>query len=119
MTPVLVSFGCIATVNAEMVEKPEEQARGLSNRASLSEDEGMLFWFGVRGDHAFYMRNTLIPLDLLFIDFNRVVGVMTLQPLDLTPHRIGRPSSCVLEVNGGWAARHNVTEGAPCAIVLR
>jgi uncharacterized protein len=118
-TPCLVTFGPAAEVRAELVEKPEEQAKGLSGRDSLPEDEGMLFWFGSRALHSFYMRNTKIPLDLLFLDFNRVVGILTMNPLDLTPVRIDRPSSCALEVNAGWAARHGVILGAPCAILLQ
>jgi uncharacterized protein len=110
MTPGLVSSAKWA-VNVEILEGLEEQSRGLSNRPSLPESSGALFWFGARKDHGFYMRQTLISLDLLFIDFNRVVGILTLQPMDLTVHRIGRPSSSVLEVNGGFAQRHGVAVG--------
>jgi uncharacterized protein len=112
------SQGPVVSVGVRIVEKPEEQAKGLSGLSSLPEDEGMLFWFGIRGNHGFYMRNTLIPLDCLFLDFNRVVGILTLEPGDLTVHRIGRLSSSVLEVNGGWAARHGVIVGDRVQIAL-
>jgi uncharacterized protein len=111
MTPGIVDIPGKVQVSVAIVETPEEQSRGLSRRASLPESEGMIFWFGRRADHGFYMRQTLIPLDLLFVDFNRVVGILTLQPMDLTVHRIGRPSSSVLEVNGGFAVRHGVQIG--------
>lgn len=110
--------GPVVSVGVRIVDKPEEQAKGLSGIPSLPEDEGMLFWFGVRGDHGFYMRNTRIPLDCLFIDFNRVVGILTLQPYDIEVHKVGRLSSAVLEVNGGWAERHGVVPGDRVQIAL-
>lgn len=118
MTPGLVSFGTKGTVHVAIVEKPEEQAKGLSGKMSLPPDEGMLFWFGTRGDWAFVMKNTLIPLDILFLDFGQVVGIITLQPNDLVPHRIGRLSSSVLETNAGWSARHGVVVGDRVSISL-
>lgn len=118
MTPGLVSFGTKGTVRVEIVEKPEEQAKGLSGKMILPPDEGMLFWFGTRSDWAFVMKNTLIPLDILFLDFGQVVGIITLQPNDLVPHRIGRLSSSVLETNAGWSARHGVVVGDRVSISL-
>jgi uncharacterized protein len=112
------SKGPVVSVMVRIVEKPEEQARGLSGIAKLPEDEGMLFWFGVRGNHGFYMRNVQIPLDCLFLDFNRVVGILTLAPQDLTVHKVGRLSSAVLEVNGGWAERKGVLPGDRVQIAL-
>jgi len=107
-----------ARVKVEIVEKPEDQARGLMDRTSLPEDEGMLFWIGVRHDHGFWAKRTLISLDLVFIDFDRVAGVLTMPPLDQRSYHLGRPSHHVLEVNGGWAARHGVKVGDRVQISL-
>ena len=120
MTPGTVRFESNpeASVRVDIAEKPEEQRRGLMDRTELPEDVGMLFWLGTREDHAFWMKRTKIPLDLVFIDRDRVVGVLTLEPLDERLHRIGRPSTTVLEVNGGWAGRHGVGVGTKVTISL-
>jgi hypothetical protein len=128
MTPGRVTFpekttivgDRVLTLGVEVViaERPEEQAKGLSGLTGLAENSGMVFWFGVRANHAFYMKNTRIPLDILFIDYSRVVGILTLQPMDLRPFACGRLSSAALEVNGGWAARHGVAVGDSAQISL-
>lgn len=117
MTPGTIRFPS-AVVRVAIVDKPDEMARGLMDRTSLPEDEGMLFWMGRREDHAFWMKRTRIPLDLIFIDIDRVVGVLTLEPLDERRQRSGRLSTNVLEVNGGWATRHGVAVGDRVTISL-
>jgi uncharacterized protein len=112
MTPGIVQFANGAAVRVEIVETPEEMARGLMGRTSLPWDEGMLFWFGARSDHAFWMRNTGIPLDLIFVAGNHVVGVITLYPFDENLRSVGRQSDFVIETNGGWATKNGVCAGA-------
>ena len=115
----LVRFANGATVRVAVVSEPAEMAQGLMDRTSLPEDEGMLFWMGRRNDHAFWMKQTRIPLDLIFIDIDRmVVGVLTLEPFDERLHRVGRLSALVLETNGGWAGRHGVVIGEEMTISL-
>jgi uncharacterized protein len=118
MIPGLVLFPGKALVHVAIVDRPEEQAKGLSGRTELDETDGMLFWFGTRRDHGFWMKRTLIPLDVLFLDFDRVVGMTTLQPLDERVYKCGALSSAVLEVNAGWAARHEVRLGDSVQIRL-
>ena len=130
MTPGLVRFtqagngplsSCAQvgpTVRVEILETPEEQQRGLMDRVSLAEDCGALFWFLDRRDRLFWMRRTRLVLDLIFIDREHVVGILTLQPFDETPKGVGRPSTSVLEVNGGFAARHGVTVGQRVTVSL-
>jgi uncharacterized membrane protein (UPF0127 family) len=118
VTPGTVTFANGATAKVVIAEKPEDMARGLMDRTSLPEDEGMIFWLQERRDHAFWMKRTKIALDLVFIDRDTVVGVLTLQPLDENRHRCGRPSTTVLEVNGGWCQRHGVSVGEKVQITL-
>jgi uncharacterized membrane protein (UPF0127 family) len=123
VTPGLVRFtkGCVQqgpTVRVEIATEPEEMARGLMGRTSLAEDSGMIFWMGRRDTHLFWMRHTKIPLDLIFADRDLVVGVLTLEPMDERRQGVGRPSTTVLEVNGGWAVRHGVTVGQKMTIFL-
>jgi uncharacterized membrane protein (UPF0127 family) len=99
-------------VTVEVARSDPERSRGLMFRSALAPDAGMLFVFEETGDHAFWMKNTLIPLDMIFIgDDGRVSGVVArATPGSLEP-RSGGPSRFVLEVNGGWAEAHGVAAG--------
>jgi uncharacterized membrane protein (UPF0127 family) len=101
-------------VAVEVVRTDEARARGLMFRSALAADAGMLFVFEESGEHAFWMKNTLIPLDMIFIDDDgRVSGVVArATPGSLEPRSGGR-SRFVLEVNGGWAEAHGVAAGDP------
>jgi uncharacterized membrane protein (UPF0127 family) len=101
------------TVAVEVVRTEAERARGLMFRSTLAADAGMLFVFDEVGDHPFWMKNTFIPLDMIFIDEDgRVTGVVArATPGSLEPRSAGR-SRFVLEVNGGWAEAHGVGAGA-------
>jgi len=74
---------------------------------------GMLFVFDDVSDHSFWMKNTIIPLDMLFIGADQVVvGVhANATPLSLVPISVGRPSKWVLEVAGGYAGRAGIGPG--------
>lgn len=82
-------------------------------RTHLAQDRGMLFDLRAREDHKFWMHNTCIPLDLLFIDFDGlIVGIVENAPtLNDASRSVGCPSRWVLEVNAGWARRHGVRAG--------
>ena len=103
-------------VAVELARSDEEHERGLMYRRELAEDAGMLFLFPEAAPRTFWMKNTLIPLDLLFIDDAGVVAgiVRQAEPLTLTPRTPGPQVEArfVLEVRGGWAARHGVEPGA-------
>jgi uncharacterized membrane protein (UPF0127 family) len=104
------------TVTVEVARTDAEHERGLMYRQDLAEDAGMLFVFPESAPRAFWMKNTLVPLDMLFIDEAGVVAglVRDAEPLTLTPRGPGPGISAryVLEVRGGWAARHGVGPGA-------
>jgi uncharacterized membrane protein (UPF0127 family) len=101
------------SVQLEVANTPADRERGLMYRRSLPENGGMLFIFPEETDLSFWMKNTLIPLDMLFIARDgRIVGIHPdAVPLSLAPISVGAPSAYVLEVNGGWAARHGVRAG--------
>ena len=102
-----------ARVQVELARTPAEQERGLMYRTSMATDQGMLFLFPDDTDRAFWMKNTLIPLDMIFIDSDgRVAGIRErTTPLSETPISVGKPSKWVLEVNGGWSRAHGVAAG--------
>jgi uncharacterized membrane protein (UPF0127 family) len=101
------------TFRLELALTPQEQERGLMFRKSLDADAGMLFVSKFEGPHVFWMKNTLIPLDMIFIDDSgRIVGIVErAEPLTLVNRDVGVPSRYVLEVNGGWAEAHGVGAG--------
>jgi uncharacterized membrane protein (UPF0127 family) len=101
-------------VAVEVARTEAEQQRGLMFRQELAEDAGMLFIFPGSARRAFWMKNTLIPLDMLFVDEAGVVAgiVRQAEPLTLEPRDPGVPCRFVLEVRGGWADRHGVEPGA-------
>jgi hypothetical protein len=101
------------SVSVEVAEKNEHRLRGLMYRTALADSEGMLFVFERRRVHQFWMRNTCLPLDMLFIDRDGlIVGIEENVPtLNDRSYRVPCPSLYVLEVNAGWTRRHGVTAG--------
>jgi uncharacterized membrane protein (UPF0127 family) len=101
------------SVVAELVASQHDTMKGLMYRRSLGADAGMLFDLGVREDHKFWMHNTCIPLDLIYIDFDGlVVGIVESAPtLNDESRGVGCVSRWVLEVNAGWSRRHGVKAG--------
>jgi hypothetical protein len=99
-------------VSVEIARTDAERAKGLMHRRALAPDAGMLFLFDETAEHPFWMKNTRIPLDMIFIgEDGRVVGIVARAvPGDLSPRSAG-PSRYVLEVNGGWAEAHGVAPG--------
>jgi len=103
-----------ATVTVEIATTPSEIAHGLMFRDQLPYDAGMLFVMGKDAVWSFWMQNTYIPLDMIFITRDLTVAgvVANAQPCTETLRSIHTPSSYVLEVNGGWAAAHQIAAGA-------
>jgi len=106
-------------VQVEVVSTPVARAQGLMYRRQLAPDAGMLFVFPADGVQHFWMKNTLIPLDMLFIDRDhRVVGIVAnAVPLSTQPVGPDKPCRYVLEVNGGFAAQHGVAEGSAVELI--
>jgi uncharacterized membrane protein (UPF0127 family) len=103
---VVTAAGARLPVTVELARSDEERTRGLMHRRELAPEAGMLFFFSESEERAFWMKNTLIPLDMLFIDDGgRLVGLVErAEPLTTSPRDPGVPSRYVLEVNGGWRA---------------
>ncbi|GGG07154.1 hypothetical protein GCM10011344_04580 [Dokdonia pacifica] len=93
----------IKTIAVEFAEDDYERETGLMHRSSMKPLQGMLFIQDVERIQNFYMKNTLIPLDLIFIDSNKKVVSFAenAKPLDLTSLSSQVPAKYVLEINGG------------------
>lgn len=108
------AFGGAHRLAVEIADTSPLRTRGLMWRTELPEGTGMLFIFPAEVVQSFWMRNTLIPLDMVFIDRRlRVVGVVQwAEPRTLTSRTVGKPSLYVLEVPGGWTSRNGVRAGS-------
>jgi hypothetical protein len=96
----------------EVAQTPEERSRGLMGRKHLGKDEGMFFTFETEDYHGFWMKDTLIPLSIAFIDKEgRIVWITDMKPLTLDSHVPPRPALYVLEMNKGWFSSHGVRAG--------
>ncbi len=105
-------------VDVEIVKTEHDIEKGLMYRRSMAEDAGMLFKLDSRREHTFWMHNTCIPLDMLFVDEDgTIVGIVEgAAPLTDTVRSVGCPSRYVLEVNGGWTRKHGVRAGQKMTI---
>lgn len=100
-------------VTAELARKPVELATGMMFRKEMREDDGMLFALPFPQQASFYMRNTLVPLTIAYVDpAGRILELHDLNPLDETPvYSRAANIFYVLEMNQGWFARHGVVPG--------
>jgi len=100
-------------IKAEVARTAEEFERGLMYRTSLAENAGMLFLFDQSRDVSFWMKNTLISLDVLFIRDDGIITKIAARTKtnDLTPIPSEGPVASVLEIKGGEAERLGIKVG--------
>jgi len=99
-------------IRAEVVDAPETRARGLMYRKSMPANHGMLFVFAYPERQCFWMKNTLIPLSIAFLDDRGViVNIADMQPQSEDNHCSARPVRYALEMNQGWFAARNIGPG--------
>jgi uncharacterized membrane protein (UPF0127 family) len=103
------------SVNVEIASTESERQVGLMYRTNLSENAGMLFVFGSDGYYSFWMKNTLIPLDMIWINNNlTVVHIDHATPctqIVCQSYRSNASARYVLEVNGEFTDRHDIKVG--------
>src|SRR5262245_53956211 len=106
-------------VKVELARTSEETQRGLMYREKLPPDHGMLFLFLEEKQQGFWMKNTYIPLDIMFIKADRTVlgTAENCEPLTTTTRSVQGNSQYVLEVVGGFAQAHGIAPGTPVEFV--
>jgi uncharacterized membrane protein (UPF0127 family) len=114
------AYGGTHAVEVEIASNSEAIQRGLMWRKQLPAGKGMLFVFDDDAPHTFWMKNTLIPLDMLFIDGERrlVELAENAEPRTLTSRGGLKPCRYVLEVPGGWAQKVGVQIGGQVELHL-
>jgi len=109
----VTSGGKVHRFVVEVARTPEEQATGLMNRTSLAPDRGMVFPFDPPRDASFWMKNTLIPLDIIFVRGDGSIANIEANtvPLSLDPVMSAGPVRAVLEIAGGRAGELGIKAG--------
>jgi uncharacterized membrane protein (UPF0127 family) len=101
------------TFHVEVADTPAKRELGLQYRRDLDADRGMIFLFPGESEHTFWMKNTPIPLDMIFINSDRkIVGIVEQAvPFSTDSRAVRAASQFVLEINGGLSQRHGFKIG--------
>ncbi len=103
----------LVQIDIEIAENDYERELGLMFRKSMEEKQGMLFVFPGERVLSFWMRNTLIPLDMIFVNENKTIVSISKNavPLTTNSHRSNAPAKYVVEVIGGFSDKYNIKAG--------
>jgi len=100
-------------IQAEVAQTPDQRSTGLMFRSAMGTNEGMLFAFEAPGQQCFWMKNTLLPLSVAFVDDDgSVVNIENMKPQTLDSHCSKKPVRFVLEMNEGWFAKRGIKAGS-------
>lgn len=110
--PVVRLTAGMYNINAEVAQTGRQRAYGLMHRVELAQNAGMLFIFEQEGTQCFWMRNTLIPLAIAFLDNSgHIVNLDEMQPQRDDSHCSTQPVRYVLEMNTGWFTQRGLKPG--------
>jgi uncharacterized protein len=100
-------------IRAEVADSMGTRMEGLMHRKSMPQGAGMVFVFDETALHCMWMKNTLIPLSVAFIDEGgNIVNIADMQPQTEDSHCAARPARFALEMNKGWFAQRGIKAGA-------
>ena len=100
-------------IRAEVADSMGARMEGLMHRKSMPQGSGMVFVFDESTTHCMWMKNTLIPLSVAFIDeHGAVINIADMQPQSEQSHCAARPARYALEMNKGWFAQRGIKPGA-------
>ena len=100
-------------IRAEVADSMGTRMQGLMHRKSMPQGAGMVFVFDETAAHCMWMKNTLIPLSVAFIDeAGAIVNIADMQPHSEQSHCAARPARYALEMNKGWFAQRGIKPGA-------
>ncbi len=110
--PTLTLNAGIHNITVEVAQTDEQRAAGLMFRQTMPANHGMLFAFEHAGQQCFWMKNTLLPLDIAFVaDDGTIVNLDRMKPQTLDAHCSTGPVRFVLEMNEGWFAKRGIAAG--------
>jgi uncharacterized membrane protein (UPF0127 family) len=100
-------------IHAEVADSMGARMEGLMHRKSMPQGAGMVFVFEENAAHCMWMKNTLIPLSVAFIDeAGEIINIADMQPQTEQTHCAARPARFALEMNKGWFAQRGIKAGA-------
>lgn len=100
-------------IEAEVAANQQNRMVGLMNRKAMAPQRGMLFVFPQQNTHCMWMRNTLIPLSVAFLDEDgTIINIENMQPQTEDNHCAKVPARYALEMNLGWFAQRGISPGA-------
>jgi uncharacterized membrane protein (UPF0127 family) len=100
-------------IRAEIADSMGTRMQGLMHRKSMPQGSGMVFVFEENAPHCMWMKNTLIPLSVAFLDESgAIINIADMQPHSEQSHCATRPARYALEMNKGWFAQRGIKSGA-------
>ena len=110
---VLTKGGKEVALRVEIADTPAKRELGLQYRRELGDDQGMLFLFPIEGRQSFWMKNTPLPLDIIFIGSDlKIVGIIhQAVPFSTNSLSVSASSQFVLEIKGGLSRRSGIDVG--------
>jgi uncharacterized membrane protein (UPF0127 family) len=100
-------------IDAEVAADQANRMQGLMNRRTMAPQQGMLFVFTENNTHCMWMRNTLLPLSVAFLDERgQILNIEDMEPQTEDNHCAARPARFALEMNKGWFAQKGIKAGA-------
>jgi uncharacterized membrane protein (UPF0127 family) len=111
--PTVNLSASLHNIRAEVARTPEQRAKGLMHRTALGANDGMLFVFEQPAVQCFWMKNTLLPLSIAYLDdHGRIVNIAEMEPRTLDSHCSTRPVRLALEMNAGWFHKRGLEAGS-------
>jgi uncharacterized membrane protein (UPF0127 family) len=99
-------------LKVEVAASEPQRVQGLMNRERLGRDDGMLFVFDEPGYHSMWMKDTLIPLSVAFLDAQgNILNILDMEPRTLDTHTAAGPAAFAIETNKGWFAAKKIKAG--------
>ena len=112
--PVVELSAGIHRIEAEVANTQPTRMTGLMHRKAMMPQRGMLFVFDAPASQCMWMKNTLIPLSVAFLDdAGHIINVEEMQPHSEQNHCATRPARYALEMNAGWFAQRRLGPGTP------
>ena len=111
--PTVDLFAGMYRIQAEVADNMGARMTGLMHRKTMAQNVGMVFVFEENAAHCMWMKNTLIPLSVAFIDeAGAIINIADMQPQTEQSHCASRPARYALEMNKGWFAQRGIKPGA-------
>ncbi|MEB2329818.1 MAG: DUF192 domain-containing protein [Ignavibacteriaceae bacterium] len=111
----------LGSIEIEIADNPSERSQGLMFRKSMQENQGMLFLFPLEEPQSFWMKNTHIPLDIIFVNAKKQIVKIhkNTKPFSEKSLPSQKPAKYVVEVNAGYTDKHGISEGDKIDWVLK